>query len=78
MIRVLAVDDHSVFRGGIAALVGHQSDMTLVGEASNGQEAIQQFPAHRPDYLHRRRSGVTGAQGGRSDSPSSGTEAVSP
>jgi DNA-binding NarL/FixJ family response regulator len=49
MIRVLAVDDHAVFRGGIAALVGHQSDMTLVAEASNGQEAIQQFRAHRPD-----------------------------
>jgi DNA-binding NarL/FixJ family response regulator len=49
MIRVLAADDHAVFRGGIAALVGHQSDMTLVAEASNGQEAIQQFRAHRPD-----------------------------
>jgi len=49
MIRVLAVDDHAVFRGGIAALVGHQSDMTLAAEASNGQEAIQQFRAHRPD-----------------------------
>jgi DNA-binding NarL/FixJ family response regulator len=49
MIRVLAVDDHAVFRGGIAALVGHQSDVTLVAEAANGQEAIQQFRAHRPD-----------------------------
>ena len=49
MIRVLAVDDHAVFRGGIAALVAHQSDMTLVAEASNGQEAIQQFRASRPD-----------------------------
>jgi DNA-binding NarL/FixJ family response regulator len=49
MIRVLAVDDHAVFRGGIAALVAHQSDMTLVAEASNGPEAIQQFRAHRPD-----------------------------
>jgi DNA-binding NarL/FixJ family response regulator len=49
MIRVLAVDDHAVFRGGIAALVGHQSDMTLAAEASNGHEAIQQFRAHRPD-----------------------------
>jgi DNA-binding NarL/FixJ family response regulator len=49
MIRVLAVDDHAVFRGGIAALVAHQSDMTLVAEASNGREAIQQFRAHRPD-----------------------------
>jgi DNA-binding NarL/FixJ family response regulator len=49
MIRVLAVDDHAVFRGGIAALVGHQSDMTLVAEASDGHEAIQQFRMHRPD-----------------------------
>jgi DNA-binding NarL/FixJ family response regulator len=49
MIRVLAVDDHALFRGGIAALVGHQADMTLVAEASNGYEAIQQFRTHRPD-----------------------------
>jgi len=49
MIRVLAVDDHAVFRGGIAALVGHQSDMTLVAEAANGHEAIQQFRLYRPD-----------------------------
>ena len=49
MIRVLAVDDHPVFRGGIVALVAHQSDMSLVGEASNGHEAIRQFRALRPD-----------------------------
>jgi DNA-binding NarL/FixJ family response regulator len=49
MIRILAVDDHPVFRGGIAALIAHQSDMSLVGEASNGHEAIRQFRALRPD-----------------------------
>jgi DNA-binding NarL/FixJ family response regulator len=49
MIRILAVDDHPIFRGGIGALVAHQSDMSLVGEASNGHEAIQQFRALRPD-----------------------------
>jgi DNA-binding NarL/FixJ family response regulator len=49
MIRILAVDDHQVFRGGVVALVAHQSDMTLAGEASNGQEAIQQFRLLRPD-----------------------------
>jgi DNA-binding NarL/FixJ family response regulator len=49
MIRVLAVDDHALFRGGVAALVGYQADMTLVAEASNGYEAIQQFRTHRPD-----------------------------
>jgi DNA-binding NarL/FixJ family response regulator len=49
MIRILAVDDHPVFRGGVVALVAHQSDMRLVGEASNGHEAIQQFRTLRPD-----------------------------
>jgi len=48
-IRILAVDDHPVVRQGIAGLVGVQQDMTVVGEASNGREAIQQFRTHRPD-----------------------------
>ena len=49
MIRILAVDDHPVVRQGIAGLVGIQTDMSLVGEASNGRDAIQQFRTHRPD-----------------------------
>ena len=48
-IRILAVDDHPVLRQGIAALIADERDMTLVGEATNGREAIQQFRAHRPD-----------------------------
>jgi len=48
-IRILCVDDHPVVRLGIARLVDVQADMTLVAEASNGREAIQQFQAHRPD-----------------------------
>jgi len=43
------VDDHPVVRQGVAVLVGSQSDMTVVAEASNGREAIHQFRAHRPD-----------------------------
>ena len=48
-IRILAVDDHPVFRQGIAGLIEGQADMTLVGEAANGREAIQQFRTQRPD-----------------------------
>jgi DNA-binding NarL/FixJ family response regulator len=48
-IRVLTVDDHALVRNGIAGLVGDQSDMVLVGEASNGREAIQQFRTLKPD-----------------------------
>jgi DNA-binding NarL/FixJ family response regulator len=48
-IRILAVDDHALLREGIAALVAGQSDMSLVGQASNGREAIHQYRTHRPD-----------------------------
>jgi len=48
-IRILAVDDHPVVRNGIAGLVADQPDMVLVGDASNGREAIQQFRTHKPD-----------------------------
>jgi DNA-binding NarL/FixJ family response regulator len=49
LIRILAVDDHPMLREGIAALVASQSDMNLVGEASTGREALEQFRKHRPD-----------------------------
>jgi DNA-binding NarL/FixJ family response regulator len=49
LIRILAADDHPLVRGGISGLVAGQSDMKLVGEASNGREAIQMFREHRPD-----------------------------
>src|ERR1700751_3280401 len=48
-IRILAVDDHPIVRRGIAGLVSIQADMILVGEASEGREAIQLFRMHRPD-----------------------------
>jgi DNA-binding NarL/FixJ family response regulator len=49
VIRVLAVDDHALLRDGIAALIGNQTDMELVGEASNGREAVELFRQHQPD-----------------------------
>jgi DNA-binding NarL/FixJ family response regulator len=48
-IRILTVDDHPLLREGIAALVASQSDMKVVGEASNGFEALKEFRRHRPD-----------------------------
>jgi len=46
---VLAVDDHPLLREGIAALIGSEEDMELVGEASNGREALDLFRKYQPD-----------------------------
>lgn len=48
-IKVLVVDDHPFLREGIVGAINSQSDMVLIGEASNGKEAIEQFRLHRPD-----------------------------
>jgi DNA-binding NarL/FixJ family response regulator len=48
-IRVLVVDDHPVLRDGVAAILENQTDMTMVGEARDGSEAIEFFRALRPD-----------------------------
>jgi DNA-binding NarL/FixJ family response regulator len=48
-IRILAVDDHSLLREGIAALLSTRPDMKLIAEAANGREAIEQFRKHHPD-----------------------------
>lgn len=49
MIRVFSVDDHPLLREGIAAIINSQPDMTMVAQASNGREAVQQFREHQPD-----------------------------
>jgi DNA-binding NarL/FixJ family response regulator len=49
LIRILTVDDHPLLRKGIAALVNAESDLKLVAEASNGEEAIEAFRSNRPD-----------------------------
>jgi DNA-binding NarL/FixJ family response regulator len=48
-IRVLCADDHRLMREGIARIVGVQPDMTVVAQASDGEQAVAQFLKHRPD-----------------------------
>jgi len=48
-IRILSVDDHPLIRQGISGLVATQPDLSLIAEAVNGCEAIEQFQRHRPD-----------------------------
>jgi DNA-binding NarL/FixJ family response regulator len=49
VIRVLIVDDHSIVRQGLAAMIENEPDMTVVGQAGNGQEAIAQYRQLQPD-----------------------------
>jgi two-component system NarL family response regulator len=50
-IRVMVVDDHPLMREGIAAVIGGQNDMVLVGEASDGREAVEAWQRLRPDVV---------------------------
>lgn len=49
VIQILVVDDHLLLREGIAAVLEGQEDMVLVGEASNGREAVESFRRLRPN-----------------------------
>lgn len=50
-IRVLIADDHAVFRAGLRLLLQTAPELTVVGEAADGQQAVEQFRALRPDVL---------------------------
>ncbi|HJW38555.1 MAG TPA: response regulator transcription factor, partial [Candidatus Udaeobacter sp.] len=50
-IGVLIADDHSVVREGLASLIRRKPDMTVVGEASNGREAVELWKQHHPDVM---------------------------
>ncbi|CAN5599135.1 response regulator transcription factor [soil metagenome] len=48
-IRVLAVDDHPLLRAGIASVINAESDMTVVAEAADAEQAVSAFRLHKPD-----------------------------
>lgn len=50
-IKLLLVDDQSLFREGLHILLAQQSDFAIVAEAANGEEALAQARAHRPDVI---------------------------
>ncbi|MDX6744603.1 response regulator transcription factor [Actinocorallia sp. A-T 12471] len=51
MIRVVVADDQTIVRAGFAALLGAQEDITVVGEAGDGAEAVELARRHRPDVM---------------------------
>ena len=50
-IRILLADDHSIMRVGLASLLSRESDMSVVGEAANGEEAVSKARALKPDVV---------------------------
>jgi two-component system NarL family response regulator len=63
-IRILVAEDHLVARVGVTTIVNMQQDMTVVAEASNGQQAIELYRKHLPDVtlLDLRMPGMGGVE----------------
>jgi two-component system NarL family response regulator len=73
-IRILVAEDHLVARVGVSTIVNMQTDMTVVAEASNGQQAVEMFRKHQPDVtlLDLRMPGMGGVEAAtaiRAESP---------
>src|ERR1700745_2657980 len=50
-IRIMLADDHTLFRQGIRTLISAETDMEVVGEASNGGDAVEKSTEARPDVV---------------------------
>ena len=50
-ITILTADDHGLIRAGLSAVIATEPDLRIVGEAANGEEAIELFETHRPDIV---------------------------
>jgi DNA-binding NarL/FixJ family response regulator len=63
-IRILYIDDHTLVREGVAALINRQPDMQVIAEASSGSEGVEQFRLHQPDVslVDLRLPGISGIE----------------
>ena len=63
-VRILSVDDHPIMRAGIVRIVALHQDLTIVAEASTGDEAVYEFERHHPDVtlMDLRLPGMDGLQ----------------
>ena len=50
-IRILLIDDHTLFRSGVRALLQRQADFNVVDEAADGLEGVKRAKQHRPDVI---------------------------
>ena len=50
-IRILVAEDHEIVRDGICAILNQQSDMLVVAEAGDGEQAVQLYQEHQPDVV---------------------------
>jgi DNA-binding NarL/FixJ family response regulator len=66
-IRLLVADDHHIVRRGLVALLGSVPDMEIVGEASNGEEAVALYRTKHPDVvlMDLRMAGMNGVEATR-------------
>ena len=49
-VRVFVADDHPVYRDGMVRAIGERPDLELVGEASDGRDALEEIASTRPDF----------------------------
>ena len=74
MLRILIADDHGIVRSGVRMLIDRQADMSVVAEAEDGVDAVQQSIAERPDVAvldvaMPRMTGIQAAREIRAQSP---------